>query len=68
VVALRLLKQSIYALIDERQVPVTPRDVRLIGDWFAEVAESSLAAENRRFANMLDAMPDHLMLHDPDGC
>src|ERR1700733_9643052 len=34
VTALRLLKQAIYALIDERQVPVTPRDVRIVGDWF----------------------------------
>jgi PAS domain S-box-containing protein len=67
VTALHLLKQSIYALIDERQVPVTPRDVRIIGDWFAAVAESALAAENRRFADMLDAIPDHLMLHNPDG-
>ena len=67
VTALRLLKQSIYTLIDERHVPVTPLDVRIIGDWFAAVAESALTAENRRFANMLDAMPDHLMLHHPDG-
>ena len=67
VTALRLLKQSIYALIDRRQVPVTPREVRIVGDWFAAVAESALAAENRRFTDMLDAMPDHLMLHNPDG-
>jgi PAS domain S-box-containing protein len=67
VTALRLLKRSIYALIDERQVPVTPRDVRIIGDWFAAVAESALAAENRRFADMLDVIPDHLMLQNADG-
>jgi PAS domain S-box-containing protein len=46
---------------------VTPRDVRIIGDWFAAVAESALAAENRRFADMLDTIPDHLMLHNADG-
>ena len=67
VTALRLLKQAIYALIDQRQVPVTPREVRITGDWFAAVAESALAAENRRFTNMLDAIPDHLMLHNPEG-
>ena len=67
VAALRLLKESIYNLIDERQVLVTPRDVRIIGDWFAAVAESALSGENRRFADMLDAIPDHLMLHDPNG-
>ena len=31
------------------------------------MAESALAAENRRFADMLDTIPDHMMLHDPDG-
>jgi PAS domain S-box-containing protein len=67
VTALRLLKRSIYALIDERQVPVTLRDVRIIGDWFGAVSESALAAENRRFADMLDAIPDHLMLHNAEG-
>jgi PAS domain S-box-containing protein len=53
VTALRLLKRSIYALIDERQVPVTPRDMRIIGDWFAAVAEAELAADNRRFAEVI---------------
>src|SRR5258707_6432792 len=46
VTALRLLKRSIYALIDQRQVPGTPREVRVIGDRFAAAAETALAAEN----------------------
>jgi PAS domain S-box-containing protein len=35
-----------------------------MGDWFADVAESALLAENRRFAAMLDALPDHLILNN----
>ena len=67
VAAIRLLKEAVYALIDERQVPVTVREVRLVGDWFATVAESALLAENHRFVEMLDAIPDHLLLHNADG-
>jgi PAS domain S-box-containing protein len=67
VIALRLLKESIYALIDERQVPATPREMRIVGDWFATLAEAALAAENRRFSDMVDAIPDHLLLHSADG-
>src|SRR5450755_704634 len=32
--ALRLLREAIYALMDERQVPLTARDVRIISGWF----------------------------------
>jgi PAS domain S-box-containing protein len=67
VTAIRLLKEAVYALIDERQVPATMRELRLVGDWFARVAESALLAENRRFAAMLDAIPDHLLLYGADG-
>ena len=59
VTALGVLKKSLRTLINERQLPVTPRDLIIIGDWFAAVAESALLAENRRFADMLDAgLPD----------
>jgi PAS domain S-box-containing protein len=54
VAAMRLLKQSIYALIDERQVPITPSEVRIVGDWFADLTESALAAETRRVADKLE--------------
>jgi PAS domain S-box-containing protein len=66
-IAIRLLKESVHALIDERQVPATGREIRIVGDWFAAVAESALLAENRRFAAMLDAIPDHLLLYNADG-
>ncbi|MCU1278538.1 MAG: multi-sensor signal transduction histidine kinase [bacterium] len=67
VTATRLLKESIYALIDERQVPATTRETRMVGDWFAAVAESALLGENRRFGAMLDAIPDHLLFYNADG-
>ncbi|MCU1281564.1 MAG: multi-sensor signal transduction histidine kinase, partial [bacterium] len=65
--ALRRINESIYALIDDEHVPVTPLEERIISDWFAAVVQAALAAENRRFADMLDAIPDHLMLHDPEA-
>jgi PAS domain S-box-containing protein len=67
VTALGVLKRSIYALIDEHPVPVTSREERSLGAWFAAVSESALLTENRRFAEMLDAIPDHLLLYEADG-
>jgi PAS domain S-box-containing protein len=65
--ALRLLRDAIYALMDERQVPLTARDVRNISGWFSAISESALLAENNRFGEMLDAIPDHLLLYQADG-
>ncbi|MCU1281565.1 MAG: multi-sensor signal transduction histidine kinase [bacterium] len=67
VMALRRLKTMVYALIDERAAPVTSREMRIVGTWFGGVAESALLAENRRFAEMLDAIPDHLLSFSADG-
>src|SRR5580704_2774604 len=67
VTALRVLRESIFALFDAQQLSITPRDVRIISGWFAAVAESALLAENGRFAEMLDALPDHMLLYDGDG-
>jgi PAS domain S-box-containing protein len=67
VAALRLLRAAIYALIDDRRLPATPREMRIMSEWFSTVAESALTAENRRFADLLDAVPDHMLLQDADG-
>ena len=68
VTALRLLKRSIYDLMRRaaaaRHTSRRPHHRRLSS---VAVAESALAARNRRFADMLDTIPDHMMLHDPDG-
>jgi PAS domain S-box-containing protein len=64
--ALDLLKESIFALIDGGGVEVTAREMRGLGNWFAAIAHSALLAQNRRFAEMLDAIPDHMLLYDSD--
>jgi PAS domain S-box-containing protein len=66
VAALRVLKKSLHARIAERRLPATPRELGIVGDWMAAVAESALLAENRRFAAMFDAIPDHLLFQNPD--
>ncbi|MDB4969693.1 MAG: multi-sensor signal transduction histidine kinase [Myxococcales bacterium] len=63
----RLLKECVYDEIDERGLAVPPRELRLIGDWFAELSEKSLREQNRRLVAMLDALPDQLLLQDVDG-
>jgi PAS domain S-box-containing protein len=65
--ALRVLKQSLYRLIDERKVSITPRDLRFINAWFAAVREAMLLAENRRYAALLDSIPNHLLIGNADG-
>ena len=67
VTALQWLERAIYAHIDERQLHVTLDDEQIIIDWFAAATESALAAENRRFAALLDAIPARLMLHDREA-
>jgi PAS domain S-box-containing protein len=45
--AIRLLKRSIDALIDEQQLPVTLAESRALGDWFFLAAQSAFAVEQR---------------------
>ena len=45
--AVRLLRESVHALIDEQQVPASPREIRIIGEWFARVTESALLSAAR---------------------
>ncbi|HZS39989.1 MAG TPA: ATP-binding protein [Polyangia bacterium] len=46
--AARALKESVYALIDERQLAATPREMRIVGEWFAAVTESALLADRKK--------------------
>jgi PAS domain S-box-containing protein len=65
--SVRGLQRAVYDLIEERQLALSPREVRLLGEMFGSLSERVLGAENRRFAAMLDALPDHLFLQDPQG-
>jgi PAS domain S-box-containing protein len=64
---LHLLEQAIYHEIEERALPVPPRDIRLLGQWFARRVERVVRAESGRLAAMLDAIPDHLLLTNTEG-
>jgi PAS domain S-box-containing protein len=64
---LRALKETVYQAIEERDLDVKPREMRLLGDWFAALTEHALRAENRSFAALLDALPDHVFLLDAEA-
>ncbi|MCU1282114.1 MAG: multi-sensor signal transduction histidine kinase, partial [bacterium] len=64
---LRLLKECVYDAIEERGISIPAREVRLVADWFGGLNDKALREENRRFAAMLDALPDQMMLHDIEG-
>ncbi len=61
---LRLLKEAVYDVLDEHEQEIRPREVRVVGDWFAALTERALRESNRRFVAMLDALPDGIMLQD----
>jgi PAS domain S-box-containing protein len=64
---LRALKESVYELIEERELLVPAREMRVLAEWFAALTELSLRERQRRFESLLDALPDHVVLHHPDG-
>jgi PAS domain S-box-containing protein len=65
--AIHGLERAVYELIEERQLALSPREIRVLAEWFGSLRERVLGGENRRFAAMLDALPDHLFLQDPEG-
>jgi PAS domain S-box-containing protein len=67
VAVLHLLEQVVYDEIEARAPPVPLRDMVLLGRWFARRIETVVRAESGRFAAMLDAIPDHLLLTDREG-
>ena len=67
VTAARLLKNAVWGAIEGQELPATPRDLRIVADWFADTLERELRAGYRRLTDMLDAVPDHLLLMGLDG-
>ena len=67
VAAARLLKNAVWDAIERHDIPVTPRELRIVADWFADTVERELRAGYRRLTGMLDAAPDHLILMGLDG-
>jgi PAS domain S-box-containing protein len=64
---LRLLKEAVYDAIEERDLLVPARELRVLGEWFGALTEGTLRERHRRFEALLDALPDHVVLHDPEG-
>jgi PAS domain S-box-containing protein len=65
--ALDVVKKLIFDAIEQRALAVPAAEARLLADWFAGVTGWALRAENRRFATMLDALPDQIFLKDAGG-
>jgi PAS domain S-box-containing protein len=65
--AARLLKNAVWDAIERHELPATPRELRIVADWFADTLERELRAGYRRLTDMLDAVPDHLILMGLDG-
>jgi PAS domain S-box-containing protein len=64
---LALVQACIYDLIEERGLRLGGREIRVLAEWFGAHREIPLRKANRRFAEMLDALPDHVFLVDTAG-
>jgi PAS domain S-box-containing protein len=67
VTAARLLKNAVWNAIERHEFPATPHELRVVADWFADTVERDLRAGHRRLTDMIDAVPDHLLLMGLDG-
>jgi PAS domain S-box-containing protein len=65
--ALHSIRESIYDAIEERDLVVPPRELRLVTEWLTLLTERTLRQENRRYVTMLDALPDLISLQDSNG-
>ncbi|HVR02901.1 MAG TPA: PAS domain-containing sensor histidine kinase [Polyangia bacterium] len=62
----RLLEDAVYEALEKREA-IPLREARILGAWAAALSERALRVENRRFAAMLDALPDQLFIQDAEG-
>jgi PAS domain S-box-containing protein len=63
----RVLEDAVYEALEQRDLAIPVRDARILGAWAAALSERALRVENRRFAAMLDALPDQLFIQDAEG-
>jgi PAS domain S-box-containing protein len=70
----RLLGECIYAVIEERNVDVSLHELRILSDWLTARASAPVLArsdevseQNRRFAALLDAVPDPITAVHREG-
>ena len=62
IAAARLLKNGIWDIVERQDPAATPRELRLVADWFADIVERELRGGYRRLSDTLDAVPDHMMV------
>jgi PAS domain S-box-containing protein len=64
--ALRAMKLAVYDAIEQHQLQVSARQMRLIGEYFAAATEAAWRARMHLLGAMLDAIPDSVLLADAD--
>jgi PAS domain S-box-containing protein len=64
--ALRVVESAVHNAIDQRQLQVSARQMRLIGGYFSAAIEAALQARIHLFGVMFDAIPDALLLTNAD--
>jgi PAS domain S-box-containing protein len=65
--AARLLKCAVWDAIERQELRATPRELRIVADWFVDTVERELRAGYQRLSDTLDAVPDHMMVMGLDG-
>ena len=63
----RMLRELSTQVLDTIESQVSAKELRRVAEWFAGATERALGDANRRFAAMLDALGDHLLLLDPSS-
>src|SRR5205823_3130401 len=64
---LRVFRECIYHGIEAHALPVTPREMALLSEFFVTINAIVYGEESRRFNALLDALPDFVALDDADG-
>jgi PAS domain S-box-containing protein len=59
-----ILRDCVFDVIEEYAHAPTPRESRLLAEWFTTTAEGLVREQNRRLGSILDALKDHIVLKD----
>jgi PAS domain S-box-containing protein len=61
------IRACLFALLGERKPHAEYAELGLVTEWFAATSQLILREHNRVLRILVDAVPDHLALHDADG-
>jgi PAS domain S-box-containing protein len=65
--AARLLKNAVFDAIDRGELRASANEQRDVAEWFSDLVEQELRAGHKRVSDILDAVPDHLLVIDLSG-